>query len=260
MICPKCHQKLLAMDHCFVCKNHHSYDIARQGYVNLNLDHSKMSGDSKEMVLARHLFLNKGYYEPLQRVLEEIVIKYQLHTLADLGCGEGYYTQKMSLHTEKCYGFDLSKDALKIAAREDKNCQYVVASIFHLPLEDESVEAISNVFAPSPLDECVRVLKRKGLYIRVTPHSRHLFGLKEKLYDKPYENEIELLFDERFELIERILVQDMIEIKDQKDIEALFMMTPYYWKSSREASKKVKQMEKLTTEIAFDVQIYEKKD
>ena len=258
MICPKCGAKLVCCEKTFRCENNHTYDRARQGYVNLMLGGNH--GDSKEMVAARHRFLNADYYHLLKERLEEIVTRLQVRVLLDLGCGEGYYTSGMSRHVAECYGVDLSKDALKIASRMDKHTQYVVASIFRLPFEDESVDGITNIFAPAPVDECARVLKNRGIYIRVAPHRRHLYGLKKKLYDQVYENEMELIKDERFELIGRVKVEDVIHIEDHDDIEALFMMTPYYWKSSKEAAHKVAEMEHLDTEIEFDIQIYRKKE
>ena len=51
----------------------------------------------------------------------------------------------------------------------------------------------------------------------------------------------------------------MITISNNKDIQALFMMTPYYWKSSIETSNIVKALNEIKTTISFDIQIYKKK-
>ena len=229
--CPKCSSKLIRKEKSFVCEKNHSYDIAKQGYVHLFLNGS-MSGDSKEMVVARHEFLNHGYYEVLLNQLVELIKKYQPNSLLDLGCGEGYYTSKMSACVNECVGVDLSKDALKIAARIDKNTQYVIASIFHLPIDQS--DCITNIFAPTPLDEIKRILTQNGIYIRVTPHVKHLYEFKQVLYKEAYVNELEVIEDETLELIERIQTDDFITINNNPDIQALFMMTPYYWKSSIE--------------------------
>ena len=257
MICPKCAAKLIHSEGVWRCENHHTYDIARQGYVNLMLG-GKVHGDSKEMVQARHQFLMAGHYRVLKEKLEEVIQSLQVQILLDLGCGEGYYTSGMSQYVDEAYGVDLSKDALKIASRTDKHSQYIVASIFRLPFEDKSVDCVTNIFAPAPIDECARVLKKHGFYVRVAPHKRHLWGLKKELYDQVYENETDVIKDERFELIERIKVEDIIHVDHHDDIEALFMMTPYYWKSSKEAAHKVASMESLHTESEFDIQIYRK--
>ena len=256
MICPKCNEKLVKVDKTFKCSNNHSYDIAKQGYVNLFLN-GKISGDSKEMVVARNEFLNHGYYECLRNKLVEIISEIKPDALVDLGCGEGYYTSKMSVYSTKTIGVDLSKDALKIAARDDKKSQYVLASIFHLPIE--KCDFITNIFAPTPLDEIKRILKQDGIYLRVTPHIKHLYEFKQALYKEAYVNEIEVIEDQELDLINRIQVDDRIQITNNKDIQALFMMTPYYWKSSIETSNIVKEMNEIETTISFDIQIYKRK-
>lgn len=256
MICPKCSKELIKVDKTFKCSNNHCYDIAKQGYVNLYLN-GKISGDSKEMVVARNEFLNHGYYECLRNKLVEIIRDLKPNYLVDLGCGEGYYTSKMSVYCMKTVGVDLSKDALKIAARDDKKSQYVLASIFHLPIKE--VDCITNIFAPTPLDEIKRILMKDGIYLRVTPHIKHLYEFKQALYKEAYVNEIEVIEDNDLELINRIQVDDTIKITNNKDIQALFMMTPYYWKSSIETSNIVKAMNEIETTISFDIQIYKRK-
>ena len=259
MICPKCSSKLVKIEKRFVCGKNHSYDIARQGYVNLLLNGSS-HGDSKEMVIARTEFLNHGYYACLQEALCALVEEFQPDCLVDLGCGEGYYTSKMALHAQNCIGVDLSKDALKIAARSDSKSQYIVASIFHLPIEENSADCITNIFAPTPIEEVKRILKQEGIYIRVTPHIKHLYEFKQALYKDAYMNEIEIIENDSLKLFHQFKVENTITIDNNKDIQALFMMTPYYWKSSKETSQKVNEMNSCTTTISFDIQVYKKVD
>ncbi|MFR5118979.1 MAG: hypothetical protein ACLTD2_02990 [Ruminococcus sp.] len=45
-----------------------------------------------------------------------------------------------------------------------------------------------HTFAPVSNDEYARVLKDGGKLVVVSPSPRHLFELKEVLYEKPYEN------------------------------------------------------------------------
>lgn len=256
MICPKCECKLIQKDRSFTCENRHNYDIAKQGYVNLMLSKCTTSGDSKEMVLARHQFLNKGYYQKLKATCERLVRYYHPEVLVDLGCGEGYYTSALSKYASISYGIDLSKEALKIASREDKKTQYILASIFHLPIEKQTADMITNIFAPTPLDEVKRILKKDGIYVRVTPHMKHLHEFKQALYEEVYDNEVETIEDENLTLIEEIQVDDFISLQTSEDIEALFMMTPYYWKSSKRTSDIVHELKKLDTSISFEIQVY----
>lgn len=260
LICPKCQQKLVKENKSYKCLNRHTYDIAKQGYVNLVLGNQKVSGDSLEMVQARTLFLNQGYYQILQEKLVEIVKQIHPQFCVDLGCGEGYYTQAIAAVSEQCVGLDVSKEALKHASRNDKNTQYVLASIFHAPLADQSSDCIVNVFAPVPLDEIKRLLKHDGIYIKVGPAAKHLMGLKEVLYENVYENEVEVICDSQLELIHQIEINDEITLQNTKEIEALFMMTPYYWKTSVEDSERLLTKTTLKTRISFDIQIYQFKE
>jgi hypothetical protein len=81
---------------------------------------------------------------------------------------------------------------------------------------------------------------------------------EQELYKEAYVNEIEMIEDETIQLIDQIKVENTITIDNNKDIQALFMMTPYYWKSSKETSQKVNEMNTCTTTISFDIQVYKK--
>lgn len=255
--CPKCQKKLFRVEKSFQCENHHNYDIARQGYVNLMLGNQKVSGDSLEMVQARTFFLNQQFYQPLKDQLIQCLKKYSVQSLVDLGCGEGYYTSAFSLFVSECVGIDMSKEALKQASRHDKKTIYLLASIFHCPLQSQYFDAVTNIFAPLPEEEILRILKKEGYLIRVVPAPKHLWELKCELYEEVYENEVERASNQ-FKLIEEIQVEDVIQLNDTKSILALFQMTPYYWKTSQKAADHLKSLSHLTTKIAFSIQIYQR--
>ena len=195
--CPKCKKQLIKKDHAFVCEEHHNYDIAKQGYVNLVLSGKKNSGDDAEMIKSRRTFLQAGYYEPLQKALIEAIKAEKCKVLIDAGCGEGYYTSACS---EICdvYGFDLSKSAVKLASAFDKRSTYAIASIAKLPLEDECADAVLSVFAPCDETEFYRVLKPNGLFLKVEPATKHLYELKQVLYDDVYLNDEHAMEYEQF--------------------------------------------------------------
>lgn len=255
--CPKCSQKLVKENNSYICVNHHCYDIARQGYVNLLLGKQASSGDNPAMVEARSRFLRKDYYVKLKNRLVEFCD--ESHSLVDLACGEGYYTKAMAEKVENSVGIDMSKAALKHAARLDKNTKYILASIFHCPIENECADCITNIFAPAPVDEVVRILKPIGRYIRVIPAKDHLWELKQLCYENVYENEEKLLEDERLTLVAQERVEDVIELENNADLMALFEMTPYAYKTSKEAVEKLKRLSSFKTRISFMIQIYHKK-
>ena len=258
LICPKCQKPLYFTDKAFQCENKHNYDMARQGYVNLLLGSQKMSGDSKEMVHARTHFLEQGFYEPLQNKLCELLERYAHACCVDLGCGEGYYTRAVAKLCEQCYGVDMSKEALKYASVHDKKTQYVLASIFHCPLASESFDAALNIFAPLPESEILRLLKDKGVLIRVIPAERHLYEFKQRLYEQVYENEVDRIDNKQLKLMEEVRIEKSIHLLDAQTIYSLFQMTPYYWKTPKAAAEKLKSLSELETTIAFVIQIYEK--
>jgi len=114
------------------------------------------------------------------------------------------------------------------------------------------------VFSPLSIEEFARVLKSRGYYIYVVPAARHLWQLKAAIYDTPYENKEEDIPYSGFEHEATKQIRYKTLIKNKEDIFALFQMTPYYWKTSAKGAEKLKKLESLETEVAFDVHIYRK--
>lgn len=260
-ICPICGNSLQKYDNSLKCDKKHCFDISSSGYVNLLTKGGKKGhGDDKIMVRARRDFLSKGYYghlrEALRKALSEIGKEKQ--TILDSGCGEGYYTKGFSdvFKESEIYGIDVSKEALKLAAKLCPNVSFAAASAYCLPFENDSFDIITSIFAPFALNEFHRVLKQGGCFITAIPLERHLFGLKQAVYEKPYLNKPENTELEGFKLIFRAEVKKEILLKGTEDIKNLFMMTPYYYKTSSEDQKKLDNIEKLSTETEFLVLSY----
>lgn len=259
IICPKCSQSMHFDGKSLRCENGHCYDVSSKGYVNLLPPHKQgtVPGDNKEMVRARRAFLDKGYYKPLSDKLCEIIKRLAPELVADIGCGEGYYTGKISQALCcKTVGFDVSKYALSYAAAAYGDIDFCVANLHNIPLKNESCSAVLCCFCAYDEAEFARILKNGGKFILVTPGKRHLFGLKSVLYEKPYENSTELEFD-KFKLAETHKITYDICV-EHSDIWNLFSMTPYYWKTSKEAAERLKNIEKLHTEADFLIRVYQK--
>ncbi len=270
--CPLCGKSLFKEEQVLKCEKGHSFDISAEGYTHLlppNKMHSKVPGDSKEMAASRSEFLDRGYYAPLLQCLTETVLKLcdgEAPAILDCGCGEGYYTSSIAKAVKnrfakaKIAGFDISRPSVKRAAKRGSEAEYAVASVFEIPVADESFDILLNVFSPLSIKEYNRVLKSGGYYVYVVPAARHLWQLKAAIYDTPYENKEENTPYEDFEHVEKIPVRYSVLIENQKDIFSLFQMTPYYWKTSAKGSEKVKALESLKTEVAFDIHIYKKQN
>lgn len=255
LICPKCHAKLKAYDKSCVCENHHSFDYSKYGYLNLSLNQkAAQHGDNKEMTLARTSFLNHGHYSFLKDFLNQLIEQKKANILVDLGCGEGYYTK--SFQAIEKYGIDLSKESLKHASKNDKTTQYILSSIFKIPLSDECADTVITCFAPAANSEINRILKKDGYFIFVTPGAKHLWELKEILYETPYLNTIK-------ELHTDLTFVDQIEISNQfhaekEDIQNIFQMTPYCYKTGIQGNQKIKQLSALDITANFIIRIYQK--
>lgn len=269
-ICPVCGDSLTSNNRTYMCRNGHSFDIARQGYVNLLCSQQsslKRHGDDRVMVSARKEFLEKGYYNPLIEKLCKITLPFVQKTVSilDAGCGEGWYCGKICQYLKSAdvkvnfTGIDISKDALKYAGRRCGNdVSLAVASVYNMPIGNNTQDLVFNIFSPLAENEYSRILKNGGILIRVAPLEKHLFGLKEKIYEKPYLNDKIQPHLSGFNLLKEEKVCYTLSLDNSKDIQNLFKMTPYYYKTGVEDQNKIETLEKLDTEIAFNILVYRK--
>ena len=268
LCCPVCGGALEQGEKTYRCGRGHSFDRASSGYVNLLPPRAKPPGDNAQMVAARAQFLAEGYYDPLREALGETVCRLlggrESPALLDAGCGEGYYTDGMvrALERAGCHpravGLDLSKYALRRAAKRTPQGEFVLGSLFHLPVADRSLDLVADVFAPVCPGEFSRVLRDDGVLLLAVPGSRHLWGLKKLLYDKPYTNDEEPPDHRGFAVREKLSLSRQVVIRGQAAIEALFQMTPYFWKTSPQAAARLEGLDRLETEIAFDLYLLDK--
>jgi len=239
----------------------HCFDFSRSGYLHLGGPHAG-DGDTKEAVLARRAFLDAGYYQPLSDEVNRILDSFSVKTAVDAGCGEGYYTNRMANESRALVGFDLSRAGIDYAARRAKQRQthagFAVASLFDMPIKSESVDAVVNLFAPCAEEEFLRVLKPGGILLLVGAGERHLMGLKQAIYENPYANAGRADLPRGMALLEKKLLRYEITVEGGEMIAALFSMTPYYWRTSEQDRAKLDPLERLTTEVEFDLFVFRK--
>lgn len=267
-LCPVCHKPLARGEKTYVCPDGHSYDIARQNYVNLlrsQQQGEKRHGDDRLMIRSRSQFLDKGFYNPLRDAVVSAAGEAAGAgaVVLDAGCGECFYTAAVSEHltmlgmTPCVCGVDISREALIAGERRCRALHLAVASVFDLPLADASADIVLNLFAPeSP--EYLRVLRPGGALIRAVPLERHLWELKERIYDDPRPNKPEKDELDGLRMVSRREIRYRLRLGSAEDIMELFRMTPYYYKTGRADQEKAAALTSLDASAEFGLLVYTK--
>ena len=189
LICPVCGKPLQRVEKALVCPSGHSFDIARQGYVNLltvQQKHSLSPGDTREQVLSRRAFLEAGFYAPISDALNQAALDWGAKgEILDVGCGEGYYSARLArAMAAPLTGLDISKEAVRCAAAKYKDAAWLCATAAHIPVADGSAGTLTSLFALTLPEEFHRVLRPDGLFFQVLAGEDHLLGLKSIVYDQ----------------------------------------------------------------------------
>jgi len=251
LLCPVCGSELNREDRRLVCSRNHSFDIARQGHVNLLVvqqKHSLNPGDTREQVLSRREFLEAGFYEPIANTLVETAKELGITgEILDVGCGEGYYSARLAdaLGAELT-GLDISKEAVRCAAAKYKGKQWLCATAAHIPVPDGSADLVTSLFALTLPEEFRRVLKAGGYYFQVLAAEDHLLGLKGIIYDN-------LIFKEKdtvpelpgFERVKSVPIRFSFTVEG-KQILNLFSMTPHVFRIGKNGAERLRKTETLT--------------
>ena len=184
LLCPVCGGRLVRKEKAWRCENHHCFDVARSGYVNLLPPSAsgKRHGDDKRMVAARTAFLSRGYYDHLIGAVAVACAQTAGPDacVLDAGCGEGTYTRAIydALAAKggcpQLLGADISAEAVRRAARQVPEGVFCAASTAHLPLAAESLDLIVNIFSPLMAEEFLRGLNARGVTVVMITHDMHL--------------------------------------------------------------------------------------
>lgn len=264
LACPVC-SELLQLgneERTLRCCAGHSFDRAKQGYWNLLLVQSKRSkdpGDNPEMVQSRTRFLDGQFYRPVLELichtLDEALP--QSSTIADLGCGEGYYTTGLRQHRlaqgfeDQILGLDISKHAVKSAAKRDKEITWSVGSSARIPVLDASLDAALIIFSkvlPEPLE---RALKPGALLLIAYPGPEHLMSLRELIYDEVRDNDSDPAkqLSTAFKLEQTLGEPFEIELAGNQQISDLLAMTPHGQRMQSSKREEILQRQQLRTQV-----------
>lgn len=263
LMCPVCRGELALQHATWRCKQGHSYDVAKQGYVNLHVvqhKHSKTPGDTPESVQARREFLSGGFYQPLRDAIEAQISALKVKTILDIGCGEGYYTDAMQKHAKVCIGLDIAKTAVQRAAKTNADVTWVVGTGAILPVLDQSMDLCSSLFSPIPKAEILRVLKPEGHLIVVTPAPSHLYNLRAALFDEVKLHEPEKFVEQLNDglaLVQQHMVESTFQL-EQAQLKNLIAMTPYAYKAKPEKRTEIENQSCIKLTACFQIYIFQK--
>lgn len=259
--CPLCRQALTPGAKVWSCPAGHSFDVAREGYVNLLPVQRKASrepGDTADSLRARRQFLQAGHYQGLREAVVALLAPLQAHCLLDIGCGEGYYTSALGSVAQEVVGLDIAKPGIQLAARRFRDITWLVGSGAQLPVADASLDLVTHLFTHLHLDELRRVLQPGGHTLVVTPGPEHLHALRAALFDevRPHVPDKFLPgFEDGFELNEQQSVRFPLDL-DRDSLQQLLQMTPYTWKARPERRMALEARESLQTEASFSLLLF----
>ena len=261
LICPICSEKLNIEGKRCTCPANHSFDMARQGYVNLltvQLKHSLTPGDTREQVLSRRAFLEEGYYAPIAKALIEEARELGISgEILDVGCGEGYYCAQLAdALGANLTGLDISKEAVRCAAAKYKGKTWLCATAAHIPVETGSADLITSLFAITMPEEYRRVLKEGGYYFQVLAAQDHLLGLKGIIYDQVNLKEKDSVPElPGFQLVKSVPIRFDFTVEGEQ-VRNLFSMTPHVFRIGKDGAERLRKTDRLSDVASCVLNIY----
>ncbi|MGC8464774.1 MAG: putative RNA methyltransferase [Acidimicrobiales bacterium] len=248
--------ELVPTERRWLCSQGHSFDVAREGYVNLLLAQqrrSRIPGDPPEMVWARERFLATGLYRALTETIVAKVSSYTPRAVLDVGCGEGHHTR--ALEAPEVLAFDVAKIAVAHAAKRDQRTSYAVANAASVPLADGVVDLCVNIFGPIDSSELARVLPAGGVVVAAHPAHDHLKELRSLVYRTARPHVVkDPLRDRRdlFQLTDTHELRYRFTINEPTTALDLFTMTPYRWHAVPQIEQAIIEQAEVGFELTAD--------
>lgn len=191
--CPLCRLELTVTAGALVCRNRHSFDRAREGYVNLlsgGRRRPAAGGDGSAQLRHRAAFLGAGHFDAIAATIAEHVLEasaklpFREWCILDAGFGTGHHLAKLAVALPPPViglGLDIAKDAARRAARHWLTLAFAVADLWaEWPVRDAAIDLVISIFAPKNLPEAARVLRPGGWLALVYPGPEHLIELRDR--------------------------------------------------------------------------------
>lgn len=266
--CPHCNSSLQVVDtKSLKCPKNHTFDFAKQGYVNLMTHSTQSQYDTKLFEARQKIIIESNLYALLHKEISKVIHDHLdhhprlSHLILDAGCGEGSHLQKILTecrHTRVTgVGLDISKDGIAMAAKNYKESIWLVGDLAKSPLADQSFHAILNILSPSNYQEFKRILVPNGIVIKVVPRANYLKELRESLFEDSkkviYKNDDTVaLFKKHFKLINVLTICYTKRLNEAERIN-LVQMSPLSWNSKKTNLDSF--INRVSSEITVDLDI-----
>ncbi|MCM3570481.1 putative RNA methyltransferase [Neobacillus mesonae] len=251
--CPLCNSPMIFANlKSLVCSNNHTFDFAKQGYVNMMTRSTNSHYDKKIFEARNRIIMESGLYILLHEKISEVIDENMNASndkimILDAGCGEGSHLQRI---LDECkneiiagIGLDISKEGIRMAARNYKKSIWLVGDLANSPLQDQSCHIILNILSPANYKEFQRISVPNGLIIKVVPRSNYLKELREARFDEKdktsYKNdETVSLFKQHFHLMDTFEISYTRGL-NEKDLTNLTQMSPLSWNMSKDDMEQI---------------------
>jgi len=267
--CPICSTSMEIIDlKSFVCMNKHTFDIAKQGYVNV-MTYSPSTKYDKELFESRKTIIDEGFFEPLHKTMSELInhgagLEGKTLKILDAGCGDGSHLVR--INEAICsssnagvigIGIDIAKEGIMVAAKNYANMIWCVADLTHSPFKSNTFDVVLNILSPANYNEFRRLLNGSDIVIKVVPQSDYLKELRETLLTRrkkqAYSNEkVMKRFEENFKTIEKLRLRYKKSLT-HSFIRPLIRMTPLSWAATEEKIQSL--FNSNLNEITIDLEI-----
>lgn len=268
--CPICNSSMKVLNYkSLICSNHHTFDFAKQGYINFTT-HSVNTKYSKGLFEARRKIITEGaFFEPLSHAIAKVIFNHVAKTtetisILDMGCGEGSHLSHICDIVSSNYynsvvgvGIDISKVGIMVASKNYTEKIWTVADLANTPFKNEQFDVILNILSPSNYSEFNRLLKADGVVIKIVPQSGYLLELREHFLNRSnrqkYSNiETVKRFYENFQVVDNSRISYTMNL-NKSSIQWLFQMTPLTWTTTEERVESF--LNKDSTQITVDLDI-----
>lgn len=252
--CPICNETMKVLeDGNIQCDKKHTFIITKQGYVNF-LNKQVQSMYSKSLFESRKTIIDSGLYHDVHFQIVDFIGKKPVHTIVDIGCGEGSHLVKICNLLQQDVigvGMDIAKEGIITAAKYYEQKIWCVGDLAHSPFHENFFDVILNILSPANYGEFKRLLKKGGKVIKVIPQSGYLKELRKQLFadsqKENYSNEQTMKrFYEQFEKVKQQRITYTKQLEPEL-IPKLLEMTPLGWHAESQ--------DILLKEITIDVDV-----